>query len=308
LKNRNAEIILSWREGKRYASGAHDRKCRQSRAAVIEKDIPGRGGVCVPTWNAEQYLKFGDERAQPCRDLIARIAIESPARIIDLGCGPGNSAAMLAERWPEAKITGLDNSEEMIGVAAKACPTREWRRGEIAQWATESGERFDIVFSNAALQWVGEHRELFPKLVARVAPGGAFAAQMPSNEDERAVQLPRELAVAERWRKWFAGKRVHHWGAQERSFYYDALAPMAERIDLWETRYVHVFANADAIVEWYKGSGLRPYLEAIGDETARAEFLKEYIARVRRHYLPRASGKVLFPFRRLFVIAYRGAR
>ena len=262
----------------------------------------------MPTWNAEQYLKFGDERAQPCRDLIARIAIERPARIIDLGCGPGNSAAMLAERWPEAAVVGLDNSEEMIAVAVKACPSREWRRGEIARWAVESEEQFDIVFSNAALQWVGEHGVLFPKLFERVAPGGAFAAQMPSNEDEFAVQLPRELASAERWRKWFEGKRVQHWGAQEPAFYYDAFTPAAERIDLWETRYLHVFANADAIVEWYKGSGLRPYLEAIGDATEREEFLKEYLAGVRRHYLPRASGKVLFPFRRLFVVAYRGAR
>jgi trans-aconitate 2-methyltransferase len=215
---------------------------------------------------------------------------------------------MLAERWPEAKIIGLDDSEEMIEVAVKACPSQEWRRGEIAQWGAESNEQFGIVFSNAALQWVGEHEVLFPKLFARAAPGGAFAAQMPSNEDERAVQLPRELASRERWQKWFAGKRVHHWGALEPVFYYNALAPMAERIDLWETRYVHVFSKADAIVEWYKGSGLRPYLEAIGDEKAREEFLEEYLAGVRRHYLPQASGKVLFPFRRLFVVAYRGAR
>lgn len=262
----------------------------------------------VPTWNAEQYLKFGDERAQPCRDLIARIALSKPRSIVDLGSGPGNSASLLAGRWPAAEITGIDNSEEMIAVARKTHPAGKWLQGDITRWATEGGQSFDLVFANASLQWVPDHERVFPRLLARVAPSGAFAAQMPSNLDEPAMWIPREMAASERWRRWFPKGFVDNWWVHGLPFYYEALAPHAERLDLWQTRYFHIFADAGAIAEWYKGSGLRPFLEAISEPADREKFMAEYLDGLRQHYRPQPDGKVLFPFRRIFLIAYRPAR
>ncbi|HET9401911.1 MAG TPA: methyltransferase domain-containing protein [Candidatus Acidoferrales bacterium] len=262
----------------------------------------------MPTWNAEQYLKFGDERAQPCRDLIARIALSDPRTIVDLGSGPGNSAAMIAERWPGAEITGIDNSEEMIQTAQKAYPARQWVREDISSWAAKTDGEWDLVFTNASLQWVPDHARVFPQLLARVSPGGAFAVQMPSNLDEPAMWIPREMAASERWRRWFPKGFVDNWSVHGLPFYYDALAPLAARLELWQTRYFHIFADAGAIVEWYKGSGLRPFLDAIQQPRDREKFVSEYLEGLREHYGPQRDGKVLFPFRRIFLIAYRPAR
>src|SRR5579884_1308767 len=134
----------------------------------------------MPTWNAHQYLKFAEERIRPCRDLVARIDLETPRRIVDLGCGPGNSAVVLAERWPDAEIAGVDSSNEMINVARKEQPKGKWVAADIWDWAKSEGEKFDLVFSNAALQWVGDHAALFPALMSRVAAGGALAVQIPA--------------------------------------------------------------------------------------------------------------------------------
>lgn len=261
----------------------------------------------MPTWNAEQYLKFGDERAQPCRDLIARIALRGPRTIVDLGSGPGNSAAMLAERWPDAEITGIDNSDEMIAAARKAYPAGKWQRGEISNWALQDSINPDLVLANASLQWLPDHGKLFPRILSRIAPGGAFAAQMPANLEAPAMQLPRQMAASQGWRRWFPKGFVDNWMVQEPAFYYEALSEVAGKLDIWETRYTHVFADAGAIVEWYKGSGLRPFLEAIGEAKDRAKFLEEYLAGLRHYYPPQRDGKVLFPFRRLFLVAYRPA-
>src|SRR5271163_609736 len=135
----------------------------------------------MPTWSAEQYLKFADERTRPCRDLAARIAVPEVRRVIDLGCGPGNSTEVLASRWPGAEIVGFDSSSAMLETARKAQPGREWVQGDIVEWANESGggSRFDVVFANASLQWIPDHAANFPRLLGRVAPGGAFAAQLP---------------------------------------------------------------------------------------------------------------------------------
>jgi len=260
-------------------------------------------GLVVPTWNADQYLLFDDERTRPCRDLVARIALASPRRVIDLGCGPGNSTDVLAGRWPDAELTGIDSSRAMIDAATRSHPARRWRIGDIAVWSRED-EPFDLVFSNAALHWVHDHATVFPRLLERAAPGGALALQMPTNHhDGPAHRLMREVAASERWRGALAG--VRSWQVQAAEFYYDALAPGSARIDLWETEYVHVMPGPEAIVEWYKGSGLRPFLDALPSDSERAEFTADYLARIREAFPRRADGKVLFPFRRLFVVAYR---
>jgi trans-aconitate 2-methyltransferase len=250
----------------------------------------------MPTWNADQYLKFAEERTQPCRDLAARLPTGDIRSIIDLGCGPGNSTRILGERWPNARITGIDNSPSMIDVASREQPQHRWIASDIVQWASEEREQFDIVFSNAALQWVPDHAALYPRLFARVGAGGAFAVQIPSNFNSPPHRMMREIASPQ--------MDVKEWHAHPPGFYYDLLAPLAARVDMWETEYHHVLPNAEAIVEWYKGTGLRPFLEILETDSDRAQFLAEYLKRIREAYPVRPDGNVLFPFRRLFVIAY----
>ena len=259
----------------------------------------------MPTWNASQYLQFADERTRPCRDLAARVGVESPRSVIDLGCGPGNSTAVLRDRWPAAQIIGLDSSPEMIEAARKSEPAGRWELADIDQWASAGPEQFDVVFSNAAMQWVADHRAIFPKLAGRVKPGGALAVQMPGNLDEAAHTLMRELAASPAWIDHFRGRSVREWHVHDPEFYYDVLSPHAARIDLWRTDYVHVMRDASAIVDWYRGTGLRPFLDSIGDDTGRRRFEADYLELVRQHYHPRADGRVLFPFRRIFFVAYR---
>jgi trans-aconitate 2-methyltransferase len=256
--------------------------------------------VLMPDWNADRYLRFSDERTRPCRDLAARIAVPSPATVIDLGCGPGNSTAVLAERWPDAEITGLDNSEDMLAAACRDYPDVAWLRGEIAEWAATAGPMFDVVFSNAALQWIPDHAAVFPQLLSRAR---ALAVQIPTASDAPAQRLMRDLAASPSWRPRFRAPIVD-WRSEDAAFYYDVLAPHAAAVDIWETVYQHVLAGPEAIVDWYRGTGLRPFLNALS-EPDRPAFLAEYLEAIRPHYPRRADGKVLFPFRRLFAIAYR---
>jgi len=250
----------------------------------------------MPTWNPQQYLKFADERSRPCRDLAARVEVAAPRRIIDLGCGPGNSAEVLSACWPNAAITGLDSSGAMIAAARAASPQREWRTGEISEWIL-GDERFDVVFSNAALQWVGDHAAVFPQLLSRVAAGGALAVQVPGNYQSAQHQLMRQ--VAGRFQL-----QVREWHTHDLDFYYDALAPHASRLDLWATEYLHALPDIEAIVEWYKGTGMRPYLDALAGDAERERFLAEYREGLRQIYAPQPDGAVLFPFRRIFIVAY----
>jgi len=254
-------------------------------------------------WNPAQYLRFEEERTRPCRHLAARVSVEVPKRVIDLGCGPGNSTAVLIDRWPGAEISGLDRSAEMLAQARTAHPEMEWVQGDISDWAASGDERFGVVFSNAALQWVGRHEAVFPRLLKRVAGGGALAVQMPSRFESPAHRVTREMAQSERWRARFAG--VRDWHAHEASFYYDELALEAARVELWETEYLHVLDGPEGILEWYRGTGLRPYLSALAGAGERGEFEAEYLEQIRAAYPRRADGRVLFPFRRIFLVAYK---
>lgn len=269
-------------------------------------------------WNPEQYLKFGDERTQPCRDLAARISIPHVRTVIDLGCGPGNSTQVLAARWPDAQITGLDSDTSMINAAIESHARGRWITGDIAKWAagqppneaaqdapSEDAETYDVVFSNAALQWLPDHATLSPQLFSHVASGGALAFQIPSSQDRPAYRLLREMAASIAWRKWFPSGRVRGWHAHEWEFYYDLLAPLASRVDVWLTEYFHVMPRAETVVEWYGATGMRPYLAAIGEDADRQKFVAEYTEKIRAAYKPRPDGKILFPFLRIFLIAYR---
>jgi trans-aconitate 2-methyltransferase len=256
----------------------------------------------MPTWNSAQYLKFAAERTQPAVDLTARVRVEAPGQVMDLGCGPGNSTAVLAQRWPEAELTGLDSSAAMIAAAKQDQPAGKWVEGDMATWTAE--RPYDVVFSNAALQWGPEHGRVLPHLMGQVAAGGALAVQVPANIDAPAHRLMRELGAAPAWREYFK-QSVREWHVEEPEFYYDTLAPHAERVDLWVTEYVHVLAGPEAVVEWYRGTGLRPWLDALPDAATRARFEADYLAVISGAYPRRTDGRVLFPFRRLFMVAYR---
>lgn len=256
----------------------------------------------MPSWDSDLYLRFARERTQPAVDLAARIELSDPSRLIDLGCGPGNSTAVLARRWPAAALAGLDRSPAMIAAARKDQPWIEWTVGDLAAWTAPVP--FDLVFANAALQWVPDHARLLPQLLAQVAPGGALAFQIPGNFDAPAHRFMRELGASRAWCHAFRSP-VREWHAEPLEFYYDHLAPRVARLDLWCTDYIHVLDGAAGIVEWYRGTGLRPWLEALPDDAARERFLADYLAGIRTAYPARPDGRVLFPFHRLFVVAYR---
>jgi trans-aconitate 2-methyltransferase len=257
-------------------------------------------------WNPNQYLKFDEERTRPCQDLANCVLVQQPCRVIDLGCGPGNSIKVVAERWPHAEITGLDSSPDMIAAARQLMPQVTWITGGIESWAAgaTSSEEYDVVFSNAAFQWIADHAITFPQIFQRVAPGGAFAAQMPANYGDPVHRLVRDMARSAAWQHSFPNG-AKEWRTEEMAYYYDVFAPIAARLDLWETEYLQVMPDLQAIVEFFKGTALRPYLALLQSEADRERFLAEYLAGLRPLYAPRPDGRVLFPFKRLFIIAYR---
>ena len=256
----------------------------------------------MPTWNPAQYLKFDEERTRPCRDIASRIQLHEPKRVIDLGCGPGNSTQVLVEKWPGAEVTGLDRSEQMIRSAREKYPQQKWEMGSIDMWKTALP--YDLVFSNAALQWVPDHPRVMPHLLRQVAPGGVLAFQVPANLGAPAHELMRHVAESPAWKSSFPGT-IREWHVHDPAFYYDALIGDASHLDLWTTEYFHVLDGPAAIVEWYKGTGLRPFLEGLSNESDREKFLADYLREIEGAFPRRADGRVLFPFLRFFVIATR---
>ena len=259
----------------------------------------------MPSWDSGQYLQFAKERTQPALDLAARVTLAEPSRVIDLGCGPGNSTAVLRERWPKAALTGLDNSPAMLAAARKLLPDASWIESDITSWASRAADHgYDLVFSNAALQWVPHHGALLPRLMEAVSPGGALAFQVPHSLQSPHQGIIRDLALSSTWKSRFV-QQPGSWHVESPHFYYDALAGHTSRVEVWRTEYVHVLEGPEAIVEWYRGTGLRPFLEQLPDESSRAGFLRDYLVAVTSAYPRQPNGRVLMPFPRLFVIAYR---
>ncbi len=254
-------------------------------------------------WDPDSYLKYKDERTQPSYDLVARIGLAAAGSIVDIGCGPGNSTKVLRERWPQARIIGLDSSPEMIAAAQKTYPGECWVLADAAAWAAD--ERFDLVFSNAALQWIPDHERLVEKLFAMLSAQGALAVQVPANNDSPLYRAVIQVAQRGEWREAMTGCNellTYH----EASFYYDLLAGAARRVDIWQTTYYHVMADRQGLISWYASTGLKPYLERLPSNEQKEAFQKQVLEACRSHYAPQRDGKVLFPFRRLFFIAYRG--
>ncbi|MBI4913091.1 MAG: methyltransferase domain-containing protein [Acidobacteria bacterium] len=251
-------------------------------------------------WDPRQYLGFAAERARPGLDLLARIPLEGAERIVDLGCGTGNLVPLLRERWPEASILGVDTSAEMLAEAARV-PGLRVERADAATW--EPAEAPDLIFSNAALHWVGEHGTLFPRLLGFLKPGGCLAVQMPGSWALPHHRAAHEAAEDPRWRDCLRPALPRD-PVAPLTDYHRWLAPSARRLDLWESTYLHLLEGEDPVTEWFKGSLLVPLLEALPPEH-REPFVAAYRARVQAAYPPGPGGRTPMPFRRVFIVASR---
>jgi trans-aconitate 2-methyltransferase len=253
-------------------------------------------------WDPERYLARGAERARPFHDLIAQVDAASPRTVVDLGCGPGNLTAALAERWPGARVIGVDSSAEMVEAACRVAGI-EAIHADLREW--EPLTSADVLVSNAVLQWVPDHLELLPRMARWLAPGGWLAFQVPGNYGEPAHVLLRELADSAVWRDRLGADRVTRAGSYKPAEYLATLAGLGLTADVWETTYLHVLQGEDAVLDWMTGTALRPVLTAL-DDAATTEFLAEYGSELREAYPRRPYGTVL-PFRRVFAVARRPA-
>jgi len=278
-------------------------------------------------WDPEQYRRFAGERSRPFYDLLARIGADRPRLVVDLGCGPGDLTAELARRWPGAAVHGIDSSPEMIAATAKwagpadrpdggpaatvaggpagagaADPGLSFEQGDVRDW--DPAGPVDVIVSTAVLQWVPGHLDLLPRWAGHLSAGGWLAIQLPGNFDQPPHAVLREMAASARWRPLLAGLELNR-QAGDPATYIDVLAGAGCAVDAWETTYLHVLTGEDPVVEWVKGSALRPVLTVL-DEARQAEFLAGYRERMRAAYPPRPYGTVL-PFRRVFCVAHRPA-
>ena len=251
-------------------------------------------------WNPTLYLKFHAERTQPSIDLVNRIRLSEPEKIIDLGCGPGNSTEILFSRWPKAKVTGLDSSEKMIEKARLDFPGYEWIQADASNY--KPGMHYDLVFSNAVLQWIPAHFTLLPKIFSWLKPAGLLAVQVPANNESPLHLALLQVAKSRRWKEYTRSceSQIVYHGAD---FYYEILSPLSQSIQLWETIYYHVLDSHNALIDWYRSTGMRIYLEKLPDDNARIEFENEVLQEARAFYPLQHNGKIIFPFRRLFFIA-----
>ena len=272
-------------------------------------------------WDATLYLRFGGERARPFFDLLARVGAELPEYVVDMGCGPGNLTALLAERWPSAAVCGIDSSPQMIEAAQRLVPEDARRPqaspasgttvtshapglsfmlDDVRHWEPQCLP--DVIVSNAVLQWVPGHRELLVRWADLLADDGWLAFAVPGNFDQPSHAILREMVASARWRPLLRDVELNRQTADPAD-YAELLSGAGCEVDAWETTYVHILHGEDPVLEWYKGTGLRPVLAAL-DEDRAADFLAEYGERVREAYPPSSFGTV-FPFRRVFAVAHR---
>lgn len=264
-----------------------------------------QGKVAGTHWDPNQYLKFTDHRLRPALELLERVPLTAPHVIYDLGCGSGNVTRRIADQWPSASVYGLDNSTEMLAKASLEPSRINWLQADVRNW--QPAEQPDLIYSNAMLQWIDGHAELFPRLMRFLAPGGCLAVQMPLSWGMPSHRLMRDvlagggvdgaaigsdelrLAVGRKW-------------VDDAEVYYDLLAPLSIHLDIWETDYLQVLSGEEPVLEWVKSTGLRPILKGLND-SERAIFLAAYRQRLLATYPKRPNGSTLYPFRRLFVLA-----
>jgi len=255
------------------------------------------------SWSAKQYVAFEEERTRPVRDLLAALPDIDARSAVDLGCGPGNSTEVLAARFPNAVVRGIDSSSDMIAAARGRLPLIEFHVDTIERWVPPGP--LDVILANAVLQWLPDHASLLPRLAGMLAEGGALAIQMPDNLDSDTHRLMREIAHEGPWAGKLAAASKERTPIATADWYYEVLHSVCRRVDVWRTTYHHALAGGlGAIVEWFKGSALRPFLEPLND-AERAEYLERYTTALARVYRNFSDGSVLLPFPRLFVVAIR---
>lgn len=253
-------------------------------------------------WDAGLYQRFITERTQPAIDLAARIPLLTPHSAIDIGCGPGNSTRVLKNRYPRAQVTGADRSREMLEAARKNEPDLEFILFDAERDFEHVTQKYDIVFSNACIQWVPDHPLLLRRMMGLLNPGGVLAVQYPDNLEEPVHRIIRSLSESEKWRDKLEGKRSFF--IQRPAEYHDMLSALTDRFTLWRTTYFHRMPSAESIVEWYRGTGMRPYLNAL-DENEQKEFEQDVLQGVRAAYPVQKNGEVILYFPRMFFMAQK---
>ncbi|WP_284616837.1 trans-aconitate 2-methyltransferase [Aquabacterium humicola] len=252
-------------------------------------------------WNPALYRRFEDERTRPAAELLARVPLEAPRFVVDLGCGPGNSTELLARRFPQARLLGTDNSPAMIASARERLPAVDFELSDIACWQPATPP--DLIYANAVLQWLPDHATLLPRLLSLLAPGGVLALQMPDNLDEPSHVAMRQTAADARFAAVIGDADKLRARVLPVAGYYDLLAPRAD-VDVWRTAYQHPMADAAAIVQWVRATGLKPFVDPL-PPTLQAEYLADYQRRIDSAYPARADGQRLLAFPRLFIVARR---
>ncbi len=251
-------------------------------------------------WNSRLYLKFSRERTQPAIDLVNRIELENPLKVLDIGCGPGNSTAVLKSRFPNAYILGVDNSPNMIETAKRDYPTLDFALCDANHGLSKLDGDFDLVFSNACIQWLPNHHKLLREMMSLLKPGGVMAVQTPMNYEEPIHLLIGEVTSGARWQEHFSQERIFF--NLTPGEYFDQLSEILADFEMWKTIYYHKMDSHEAILEWYSSTGLRPYLYQLADDLLpafRQDILNEIIAR----YPKQKDGRILFPFPRFFFTA-----
>jgi len=247
-------------------------------------------------WNPALYLQYGAERTRPALELLSRIALDEVTDVVDLGCGPGNSTALLQQRWPSARITGVDTSPAMLVEARAALPRCRFIEADISHYRPE--QALSVIYANASLQWVDNHYDLLPHLVSLLKLQGVLAIQMPDNDLEPTHVLMREVAFEQdypdRGRAALAG--VHA--------YYDILTEAGCEVDIWRTTYFHQMSSHQAIIDWVSATGLRPWLRDL-NESEQQRYLHRYHQLLEEQYPLQENGQILLAFPRLFIIARR---
>lgn len=245
-------------------------------------------------WNSDQYLKFKAQRTQPAIDLAKRVSDCNPHTILDIGCGPGNSTSVLKSVFPDAIISGIDTSQEMIDKAKKSYPDIDFTLGD----ARKINGKHDLMFSNACLQWIPDHKELIPYLMSRLNEGGTLAVQIPMNGEEPLFRIIREVVSELK-----LNSLSRQWVLKPEE-YYEILSDCSSSFQIWETVYYHDLPNHEAMLEWVKGTHIRPYMAELSEENGR-EFENEILGRTRKTYPIMSDGKVILRFRRFFFIAVK---
>lgn len=256
----------------------------------------------MSSWSPSHYLQFEDERTRAARELLAHVPLAEATNVVDVGCGPGNSTELLAERFPGAELIGLDTSADMLTAARKRLQHATFVNGDITEWSPD--ESVDLVFANAVFQWVPDHMSVLARLLENLASGAVLALQMPDNFDQPSHRLMSEVAEQGEWREKLVCAEAARDPIQQPSAYYNRLKPAATHVDIWHTLYNHPLDGPKAIADFFGSTGLRPFLAPL-DEQERAAYLGEYLRRIGEAYPPLVDGRVLLRFPRLFVVAVR---